>query len=68
MQVAEAAVAALGKAYPLTDLGQVGDQGFLVLVDDLGPTGTFSTMSSPDLPVRWLPMPGWPLFAKKCCW
>ena len=32
------------------------------------PKGTFITMSSPDLPVFWLPMPGWPDLAKKCCW
>src|SRR5690606_11859512 len=35
-QVAPAAVDALGEQHPLPDLGQVGDQRFLVLVDDLG--------------------------------
>ena len=32
------------------------------------PKGTFSTISSPERPVFWLPMPGWPDLAKKCCW
>ena len=31
------------------------------------PAGTRSTISSPDAPVIWLPMPCWPDLAKKCC-
>jgi hypothetical protein len=39
MQVAEAAVAALGQKHALADLGQVGDDGLLVFLEDLGSHG-----------------------------
>ncbi len=36
MRVAEAAVAALGQHHALADLGEVGEQGLVVLVENLG--------------------------------
>ena len=39
MEVAEAAVAALGEENALADLGHVGEDGLLVLVEDFGADG-----------------------------
>ena len=58
MQVAKAAIAALGNAEALTKRVHVRNQGFLILLQHSVPAGTRKMMSSPSLPVRCLPMPG----------
>ena len=47
MGVAESAVAALGEHQPLAGLGQVGDQGLAVLVQDLGADGHLDDDAAP---------------------
>ena len=67
--VAEAAIAAFEQPDALAHLGQVGEDGLLVLVEDLGAlAGTFSTTSAPLAPVRLAPLPWSPFLALKCCW
>jgi hypothetical protein len=39
MQIAKAAIAAPGKPHALAGFGQIGEHGFFVLVEDLGPHG-----------------------------
>ena len=68
MGIAKAAVAATGNQDTLAWLRQIRNQRLLVFRENLRPGGTLRTQSAPLAPERFLPMPGWPFFALKCCW
>ena len=68
MRVAEAAVAAVRQHRALADLGEVGDQRLLVILENLRTERHLDHDSqAPLAPCRSLPMPWPPPRALKCC-
>ena len=68
MRVAEAAIAAVGEHERSPSVGEIGEQGFAVLVENLRADRHFEhDVGLPLAPWRSLPMPLLPFWALKCC-